>query len=334
MRGIIPMKQRYHAMVMALFLMLLCACERNSYDLLDPASTGKMTLYTTADGLPGNEVKDIKLDSRNNLWFTFPGHGMAKLDDNGWTYYTTATTELLSNAVTVLAEAANGNIVIGTSNGLSILSDSNVWSSYIDPLASMYVNAIKVASNGWIWVGTQNQGFYVNTGSGFVKTLSNKYSNINAIEEGTQGNIFLGTDSGIIKWNGSVYSYISKSDGLPANKITSMRFDSRNRLWIGAEGGKNASWLDRTGIHQLNLMAGTDSLSIKAIHEDRKGDMWFATSGNGLIRYDGVVPISFKEFNGFPEDKINCIGEDKDGNLWFGLSSKGVVKYTLPIGQK
>jgi ligand-binding sensor domain-containing protein len=85
-------------------------------------------------------------------------------------------------------------------------------------------------------------------------------------------------------------------------------------------------------MHQLNLMAGADSVNIRDIFEDRAGNVWFATGRNGLIKYDGVLPYSFKEFNGFPEDKVNCIAEDKDGNLWFGLESKGVVKYSLPIG--
>lgn len=319
---------------MLMFLMLLNACERNKYDLLDPATAGKTTLYTTSDGLPGNEVKDIKLDGKGNLWFTFPGYGTAMLNDTGWTFYTAGPAQLLSNAVTVLGITSNGNIVIGTSDGLSILSATSVWSSYIDPSASMYVNAIKVASNGWVWVGTQNQGFYVNTGSGFLKSPNDKNSNINAIEEGKNGNIYLGTDSGIIKWDGSGYSYIKLSAGLPANRVTSIRFDSRQRLWIGTDGGKTAAWLDDSGIHQLNLMAGADSLTIKDIHEDRKGDIWFATSANGLILYDGIVPYSFKEYNGFPENNINCIGEDKNGNLWFGLASKGLVRYTLPLDKK
>jgi ligand-binding sensor domain-containing protein len=317
-----------------MILLLLCACERNNYDLLDPSTAGKMTLYTTADGLPGNEVRDIKLDRKNNLWFTFPGHGTASFDGKTWTIYTAGPSQLLNNSVTVLDETSSGTIVIGTTDGLSILSATNVWSSYTDPLASMNVSAIKVASNGWVWVGTQSQGFYLNTGSGFVKTLTNKYSNVNTIEEGQAGNIFIGTDSGIIKWNGTDYSYLSSSDGLPADKVTAIRFDSRKRLWIGTEGGKTAAWLDQQGIHQLDMMAGSDNLTIKDIHEDRKGDIWFATSGNGLIRFDGVIPYSFKEYNGFPEDNINCIGEDDKGNLWFGLASRGVVKYTLPIGIK
>jgi ligand-binding sensor domain-containing protein len=195
----------------------------------------------------------------------------------------------------------------------------------------MYVNSIKVASNGWIWVGTQNQGYYVNNGTGFAKNFNDKYKNVNVIEEGINGNIYLGTDNGIILWDGSGYSYISKDNGLPDNKISSLYLDKKERLWIGTDGGKTVSWLDKRGLHQLNLMTGMDSIHVKDIWEDRRGDVWFATFKNGLIRYDGVIPFSFRVSNGFRENMIYSIAEDKDGNLWFGLYSKGVAKYTLPI---
>jgi ligand-binding sensor domain-containing protein len=337
MNGIIIRKKNSLWAVTLVFVILLYACQRTEYFLLDPETAGVWTLYTTADGLPSNQVRDIKLDSKNNLWVTFPGYGMAKLANNTWTYYRASTTPLLNDGVICVAEAADGKMIFGTSNGLSILSattSGNVWSSYLDPVTSMYVNSIKVASNGWIWVGTQNQGFYLNKGSGFIKNFTDLYKNVNVIEEGPQGNIFIGTDNGIIKWDGTAYTYLTTSNGLPSNKIRSLRLDSKERLWIGTEGGKDVSWIDRRGMHQVNLMTGSDSVFVKDIFEDRSGDIWFATFNNGVIRYDGVLPHSYKfSLNGFPEDKVYSIGEDNEGNLWFGLYSRGLVKYTLPINK-
>jgi ligand-binding sensor domain-containing protein len=312
-------------------LMLFSACERNDYELLDPASAGKWTFFTTADGLPGGRVTDIQLDSRNNLWFTFPGEGTAKFANNTWTYYKAESSPLLSDLVNCVAETSDGKLIFGTSDGISILSATNDWTSYIDPVTTMYVNTIKVASNGWIWIGTENQGFYVNSGTGFTKTLTETYKNVNAIEEGASGNIFIGTDNGIVKWDGNSYSYINRTSGLPADKVTSIRFDSKKRVWVGTDGGRTVSWIDNTGMHQLNLMTKTDSIFVRDIHEDRKGDIWFATHRNGLIRYNGVYALSFTLSDGFPEDKVNCIAEDNDGNLWFGFETKGIARYTLSI---
>jgi len=319
--------------LLPVFLMLLYACERNNYDLLDPATAGVWTYFDTSTGLPSNHVRDIQRDSQGNLWFSFPGYGTAKYDNLTWNYYRTGATPLLNDGVICTAETTDGKIMIGTSNGISILDNNNVWSSYKDPVTSMFVNSIKVASNGWIWVGTQNQGYYVNKGSGFVKNVTDRYKNVNVIEEGVNGNIYLGTDSGLIRFDGSVYTYLSKANGLPDNKISSLHLDKKERLWVGTDGGKTVSWIDKQGLHQLNLMTGSDSVHVKDIWEDRSGDVWFATFKNGLIRYDGVIPYSFRVSNGFRENMIYSIAEDKEGNLWFGLYSKGVAKYTLPINK-
>lgn len=325
--------------ILLAFLILFSGCQRNEYNLLDPASAGVWTVYNTSNGLPSNQVRDIKLDSRKNLWFTFPGYGTARLDsNNNWTYFRAGSTPILSDAVNVVAETSDGKMIFGTANGLSILTagtTTNTWTSYIDPSSTMNVNAIKVASNGWIWVATADQGFYVNQGSGFTKTYSTLYKTVNAIEEGPLGNIYIGTSNGIIKWDGSSYSYITTANGLPHNKIRAIRLDRKERLWIGTDGGKTATWIDRKGMHQLDLMAGADSIFIKDICEDKGGDIWFATYNNGVIRYDGVIPHSYKAaLNGFPDDKVNSIAQDKDGNIWFALDSKGVVKYTLPVNFK
>jgi len=312
-------------------LILNNSCEHTEYDLLDPAEAGIWTLFDTTDGLPSNEVTEIKRDSRDNLWFTFPGYGTAKYDGNDWIYFRTANSPLLTNIVNCLAEDADGKILFGTSEGISILNDENEWDSYVDSATSMYINTIKVASNGWIWVGTKEQGFYVNNGSGFVKTYSETYKNVNVIEEDAAGNIWLGTDNGLIRWDGSGYSYLTTEENLPNNRVSALLTDSKERLWIGTRGGKTASWIDSRGIHQLSLFTGTDSCFINDIIEDRKGDIWFATYNDGLIRFDGVIPHSIKEANGFPENNIYSIGEDKYGNLWFGLYSRGVARYTLPI---
>jgi ligand-binding sensor domain-containing protein len=316
-----------------LIFLALTSCERNNYDLLDPALAGKWTHFDSSNGLPGNTVSDIKRDSDGNLWMAFPGNGTAKLVNGSWVTYKTTNSSILSNAVSVLAESSTGSILIGTTDGISILSSGNVWSSYVDISSTMTVTAIKVTSDGAIWVGTSDQGFYVNRGSGFSKNYFSLYQNINTIEEDKSGNVWIGTNKGLIKWDGSSYSFMSTYNGktLPDVRVTCIRRDGNNRLWVGARGTNHVAWIDDNGLHNLALLNGRDSSNIKEIFQDRRGYIWFATESDGLVCYDGIVPRSFRTGDGLPEDKIRAIGEDKDGNLWFGLENKGVVKYTLPL---
>ncbi|MBG0859109.1 MAG: hypothetical protein IQL11_06360 [Bacteroidales bacterium] len=312
-----------------LFLLFCASCERNDYELLDPESAGVWTHFDTNDGLPGNTVTDIGRDSKDNLWIAFAGQGIARYNYDTWTSYRTTNSLLLSNIVSCIAENKDGSIIIGTALGLSVLSETNTWDSYLDPLI---ITSVKVASNGNIWIGTADQGFFVNRGSGYEKVYNDLYKTVNVIEEDASGNVWLGTNNGLIKWDGKSYSYLGMLNGLPNNRVSSLLRDRQNRLWIGTRGGKTVSWIDNRGIHQLQLFNNKDTCLVNDIFQDRSGSIWFATSSDGLVKYDGIIPLTIKAATGkLPENTILSIGEDKYGNLWFGLATKGVVRYTLPI---
>jgi ligand-binding sensor domain-containing protein len=325
-----------------LLLISFTACEKTKYDLLDPDSAGKWKLFTSqTSGLPGNSIFDITTDKDGFVWVTCYGKGAAKYDDGIWEPYTTAnTTNFLNNYVTALATTEDGKILVGTESGLAWRTSTGNWTGYIDGSVSyMSISTVKVASDGSYWIGTVDQGYYYNGGTGFQHYVPTTGFDVNVIEEGSNGNMWLGTDRGLFKYTGTHLSPSStpaftELNGLSGNMVTSLYFDKEERLWIGYMKGTTASWLDKSGaIHQLNLMNGADSTTVWDICEDKKGDIWFATSGSGLVRYDGVIPHTYKEYNteNKVEDYVNCITEDKDGNMWFGLASRGVLKYTLPI---
>lgn len=314
----------------ALLFLISISCERTNYDLLDPESAGKWTHYDTSNGLPGNSVTDITLDSKGNLWLTFQGQGTAMFSENQWTRIGTANSSLPSNTVTCMDVSEAGAIIFGTAAGLSTLKVNNTWDAGL--LLSKQVTSVKAASDGAVWVGTAGNGFYVDRGSGFVNVFDETYKNINVIEEDASENVWIGTANGLIKWDGTAYSYLSELNGLPNKNVTALLPDDKDRLWIGTDGGRTVSWIDTKGMHQMSLLNGKDNNHINDIFEDRRGHIWFATAGDGLVEFDGIIPLTLREAtNELPENTILSIGEDKNGNLWFGLGSKGVVKYTLPI---
>jgi len=65
---------------------------------------------------------------------------------------------------------------------------------------------------------------------------------------------------------------------------------------------------------------------VRRIHEDRNGNMWFGTNGNGVIRYSGGTLRYFSFQQNFPAAAVRGILEDDEGNLWFGTEN-GLIKY-------
>lgn len=321
-----------NAVILALLLSFV-ACEDTPDNILDRDTAGVWTLLTTVDGLPSNMIIDIERDVNNNLWVAFYGMGVGKVRDGKWTFYRTANSSILSDNVTSLAATPDGGMIIGTTNGIAAVSSAGIWSSYKDPtVTTMSINTVKVTSDGTRWVGTEKEGYYVDNGSGYSQVLLTPFLNVNTITEDNNGNVYLGTDNALLRYTGTLTSIITTASGLPANNVSSLLFDSRKRLWVGTEGGKTVAWSDDgSTFNQLSLMNGGSGTSVKSIYEDRRGHIWFGTSSDGLIEYDGVIPHPHKVYNGFFEDNVTCMGEDGYGNIWIGLASKGLVRYTLPI---
>ncbi|MGD0342520.1 MAG: two-component regulator propeller domain-containing protein [Bacteroidales bacterium] len=331
---------KYISLIPGLLLFFcLTGCKKTQYDLLDPSTAGKWTLINSQNSLlPGNSIYGLTRDKNNNMWAACYGNGVAKYQNGVWTAYSTSNSYILSNYTTSVATTSSGDIFIGTEVGLSELSAAGTWYYYKDATVPyMCINTIKVASDGALWIGTLNQGYYYYGGSGFQHYLSG-YT-VNAVAQDGSGNVWLGTNSGLYKYTGTHFTsasipYLTASGGLPKNKITALFVDSKGRIWIGYYYGKTVSYLSGSTINQVSLMDGSDSTIVWAISEDKKGDIWFATDSYGLIRYDGVVPHSYKTYN-YPNDiKENyfaSICNDKDGNIWFGMYTKGILKYTLPL---
>ena len=60
--------------------------------------------------------------------------------------------------------------------------------------------------------------------------------------------------------------------------------------------------------------------------QDKAGNLWFGTTGEGVYRYDGKLFTQYTINNGLSSNKVWSILEDKEGNIWFGTDN-GICKY-------
>ena len=77
--------------------------------------------------------------------------------------------------------------------------------------------------------------------------------------------------------------------------------------------------------HHSNL-DGMVSEFVRKGFQDKNGNYWFGTNGDGVILYNGVSLEKFTASNGFGGTAVRGIREDKAGNVWFGTSG-GLTKY-------
>ncbi|MEO8068043.1 MAG: two-component regulator propeller domain-containing protein [Flavobacteriales bacterium] len=60
--------------------------------------------------------------------------------------------------------------------------------------------------------------------------------------------------------------------------------------------------------------------------QDKTGTLWFGTTGQGILRYDGKAFTNFTEKDGLCDDRVMAMLEDRNGLLWFG-TQHGICSY-------
>jgi ligand-binding sensor domain-containing protein len=59
---------------------------------------------------------------------------------------------------------------------------------------------------------------------------------------------------------------------------------------------------------------------VRTIYQDKNGNYWFGTNGDGIIRYNGKTLEKMSIADVSPNFRVLEIVEDKAGNLWFATS--------------
>ncbi len=70
----------------------------------------------------------------------------------------------------------------------------------------------------------------------------------------------------------------------------------------------------------------TEHQNIHCSLQDKNGNLWFGTTGEGVYKYDGNQFSQFTVQDGLSNNKIWSILEDKLGNIWFGTDD-GISRY-------
>jgi hypothetical protein len=125
------------------------------------------------------------------------------------------------------------------------------------------------------------------------------------------------------------------ADGLPNNAVRSLYLDKNSNLWIGTENG--ISKLENGTFTNLILPKTITNNSCWDITQDIIGNMWFASYGGGVYKYDGKNFTIFNQKKGLPIDRTRKLLTYKK-NIYVGTELGVAIidvktnKITVPKG--
>ena len=143
---------------------------------------------------------------------------------------------------------------------------------------------------------------------------------INAIAQTPDGYLWLGTDFGLLRFDGvrAVPWRPPAGQQLPSNNVSSLLAARDGTLWIGTLKGP-ASWKDGR-LKEYPELAGS---YIVRILEDREGTIWIsgADSLNGKVCWLRSGMADCQGENARLGSGAFGLYEDRQGNIWVGAAS-------------
>lgn len=211
-------------------------------------------------------------------------------------------------------------------------------------LGSGLIRSITQDKHGYIWLGsTASQGGLYKYDGTKIQSFFNDPKNTNSL-----GNNFvraLATDSAGMIWIGTWGSGLNRFDpdretfthyrhnandpaSLSNDTILCIQFDHSGRLWVGTSGGLNL--LDQNTGKFTRFTPGSetpenrDGYQVYQIYEDRQKNLWIATWGSGLDKFNPETEVftGYKhragDRNSISSDTVTAVFEDSRGTLWVG----------------
>lgn len=258
----------------------------------------RSALLSKEQGLDPDYVEAMLEDFEGNKWLGTMGGGLYKYKGDHLTYFT-ANSGLLSDFVNAVFEDSLGRILVGSTQGLSIIDKNYTIQnipSEVDPKEVLSINQDRY---GNFYYGTFIELYGPLSKS--LRTTDRKKqvryfpSGVSSIFADTDDTIWASTYGlGVIRIKDGAETSLLKTDGLPADVIEEI-VPGCNALWfLSRENG--AARLRQNTIQIFGREQGLPSEAIFSVLEEKDGAIWFGTDR-------GVTCLSGDQIKTYSQDQ-------------------------------
>ncbi|MEM8600883.1 MAG: ATP-binding protein, partial [Bacteroidota bacterium] len=283
--------------------------------------------FTDADGLPSTETRALERDATGRLWVG-TASGLAIRTAGGFTALNGPS--MPGGPVLALAavpDTDDGSMWVGTRAGLFRCTAQPAWCERPRiALASPVVQALLVARDGALWIGTEAPVLHRLAPDGGVLSIpsgpAGEAGGVVSLLEDREGNLWAGTAGyGLVRLRRMAVTTLGSDDGLVDDLVRPVLEAPAGTVWIGTRRGA----LHRLREGRLDVFRLTDATrrnAVLSIAPTRNGPPWVGLAGRGVARpRDGrLVPVE-----GLDEaiDPLSLL-EDRAGRLWIGHNGQGL----------
>lgn len=248
-------------------------------------------------GLSSDDTTAVVEDDRGTLWVGTAADGLNALVHDG---AGTAAPRIFSvhdglpsDVILSLAAAPNGDVWVGTPDGLGRVRGGRVTAfTSADGLPDDFIRSLLIDRDGSLWIGTRHGlTHWMGAKDGTRGIPEQTYTQANglgsdlvgAMVRDRAGDLWIATFAGLSRLRPSGITNYTVRDGLGSNVITALQAREDGALLIGTQDRGWSLWDGMRFSHVQQPVL--DRTSIHAILDDELGHLWFAT-GEGIARCD------------------------------------------------
>jgi PAS domain S-box-containing protein len=242
--------------------------------------------------------------------------------------------QLPSPNITALLAARDGSLWIGTAEGLSHWTHQSLLTYLKEP---GLISSILEDRSGIIWI---TRSHVSKTAGGALCQVSGPKSQCyqvpdesligsccDALVEDRSENLWIGSDTGLLRWRDeslSIYpnKYLVPNTGFDGVESTVSASDGS--LLVGIDHGGRGAGLERfaQGSWKPFRQPGLDGskLAIASLFEDRDRALWIGTWDRGIYRIRGSRVDHFGSADGLSSNTVYSFFQDSEGNIWVATS--------------
>ncbi len=273
---------------------------------------GRIERVDGRDGVPPIAVHSIYRDRQQRLWvggyhfFCFDGNQALEFHLPGG----------LTDNVKSILETRDGTLWVGTVSGLQRSnpapgSSPPVFARVKDVHST--VRTLMEDDDGTLWIGTIGEGL-IRYQNGHFSTLSAgatlPSNTILSSFSGSQHNIWIGTQTGLVRLNKTAASTLVLPDFADADFGTIFA-DRDGTLWVSSTHLFHLNGRHAQMMHPSGPLA---NVRIRNVFRDSSGTLWYGTEGKGAFRLVHGTPRPVPLIQPY----VRAFAEDHEGGVWIG----------------
>jgi signal transduction histidine kinase/ligand-binding sensor domain-containing protein len=269
-------------------------------------------------------VLGLTTDADGNLLVRLEGAVVLRRSDGKFESFAPGLGPTESHITAMWSQAKSGVLLSDLISGIIRFRDKRVETVSAAGILPGSAPVVSMAEtpDGKIWLGTLGAGlFYLTQGRVTRVTTGLQERKINCLLSVVNNELWAGTDTGLLHWNGSVLSRVGLPRLVGPQQVLTMLRDRDSNVWVGTERGLLRINTGGISFSEENDFRGDGG--INALFEDREGNLW-AGSARGVERIRDSAFVTYSKMDGLPSERNGPVYVDAENRTWFAPSEGGL----------